>query len=218
MKIRFLVILYLVLSGFVCISQKSNINKTDTLCQKKITGMLSVITDITYTKNISYSSCGLGGAMRINDKLFVGIYGLGLMSYLNGSDFNNSNESENYQLSFSHGGIWFGYISSYLHDFSFSTSLKAGYGAVFMYDPRTTIDFFHARDELLIIMPSIDTEIYLKNWLKLNVGLGIKFIHGFSTRYMDKNGNNILYFKSSALEGANVSFSLFFGSFCRNKK
>lgn len=204
----------LIVKGF---SQKTSDN-VDTLCQKKLTGMVMAITDITFTKQNVYTSCGIGGALRFNDRFYIGIYGLGLMTNLKSSDFNNLKSSANYQLSFSQGGLSMGYINSNIRKVLLSFSLKTGYGAVFMYNPQYVIDYTIARDEFLIVTPSFDAEFFIANWLKLNIGCGIRFIHGFSTRYFDQNGVKTLYYKSSALEGVNLSFSLFFGSFCKFKK
>jgi len=218
LKIVICVYLCFSLLGLTAISQNYNTIQYDSLCSKKVTAILSTFTDLTFSKNLSFVSCGLGGAIRFDDKIFIGLYGLGLISEIKGKELNNNISTQNYNLNFSHGGIWLGYLTTNLADFSFSASLKAGYGAAFLYNPNTAIDFNNGRDDFFIILPSINSEVFITEWLKLNIGFGASFIKGFSSTYINEIGKKLNYYKHSSFEGANLSFALFFGSFCKNKK
>ncbi len=218
MQFRILIILFFLFLSKLSFTQNFNDKPIDSLCNKKKSGIIFTITEITYTKQSNYTSCGIGGALQINDKAYFGIYGMGLMSELKSSDFNNNADISNYNISFSNGGLYFGFKNTRLKNISFSSTLKLGYGAIFMYNPQLVIVYNNYRDEVIVINPSFDTEIYVTNWLKLNFGAGVKFIHGFSKQYLNQNGDQILLYNGKNLEGLNLSFSLFLGSFCKYKK
>jgi hypothetical protein len=218
LQYKLLIILFFLFVSKLSFTQKFNIKPIDSLCNKKITGIVFTITDVTFSKQINYTSCGIGGALQINDKAYLGIYGMGLMSEIKASDFNYKNEISDYQVSFSNGGIFVGYKNTQLKNISFSSTLKFGYGAIFMYNSQLVIDYNYYRDEVIIINPSFDTEIYITNWLKLNVGVGVKFIHGFSEKFINQDGNQIQLYNGKSFEGFNLSFSLFLGSFCKYQR
>ncbi len=180
---------------------------------KKITGFVSAITEVNFTRLNTSNSSGFAGGVRFSDKFLIGIYGVGLLTGLKASDFNSIKPIADYNVTFSHGGFLFSFKSKTIKNVSFFNTLKLGYGSLFLQSPYINLDYNLARDEVLVITPGFDTEIFITDWVKLNLGVGVRFIKGLSVAFVDVNGSKIPYYESSALEGANLSFSIIFGSF-----
>ncbi|NVN94955.1 MAG: hypothetical protein HXX18_06695 [Bacteroidetes bacterium] len=182
--------------------------------QRKLNGFLSLINDFTLNDNQQFASAGMGVAFLFANKFYIGGYGLGLISVLHRSDVLADNKMENYHLNYAHGGLWLGIIDSPCKKNQASISLKIGWGALFMNDVNNTINYNAYRDEFLIITPQFEIGVLITNWLRADLGLGVRFLSGISTFYKDSNGNMSLVYHSSDFEGFISSLRLSFGSFC----
>jgi len=183
------------------------------LSNRKLNGFLSLINDFTINEHQHFFSVGMGGAFLFANKYYFGGYGLGMISSLHRSDILTDNKIENYQINYSHGGLWMGIIDSPNKKINTSISIKIGWGAIFMYNINSTINYNLNRDEFLVITPQFEAGILITNWLKLNLGFGVRFLNGISSFYKDSNGNISPLYNSSDFEGFITSFTLSFGSF-----
>jgi len=213
MKKRLLFLLLLL--QFTLYAQKESNNDTilPKLPNRKISGFLSLINDFTINENQQFSSIGIGGAFLFANKFYFGGYGLGMITSLHRSDILTDNILNNYQLNYAHGGLWLGIIDSPNQKINTSFSIKLGWGALFMYNINSTINYNNYRDEFLVITPQFETGILITNWLKLNIGFGVRFLNGISTLYKDSKGNFSPVYHSSDYEGFITSFTLSFGNF-----
>lgn len=198
-------------------AQINNVNDslTSIVSNRRLNGFLTLITDITMNDNRQFVMTGIGGAFSFNDKFYVGGYGMGLTTSIYQQWSFNGNKSAEYQLNFAHGGLWLGLIDEPCKRFQNKFSIKIGWGALFLQNINTVINYNSARDEFLIISPQIETGIALTDWLRINLGIGVRFLSGISTLYKDQNGIMTKIYKSSDFEGINGSLTLSFGSFCK---
>lgn len=209
-------VLYIVLLiGIPVFAQNQTDAKNDNigLTVKKVSGFVSAVTEVNFTRLNTSNSSGFAGGIRFHDKFLIGIYGVGLMTTLKASDFNSIKPIADYNVSFSQGGLLVSFQSKRIKNISFFNTLKIGYGSLFLQSPYLDLDYKLARDEILILTPGFDTEIFIADWVKLKFGVGVRFVSGLSGKFTDVKNFKIPYYQSSALEGANLSFSLIFGSF-----
>ncbi len=213
---RIAILIFLLLLQFTMFAQKENIIDSlyASLDHRKLNGFISLVSDITINEHIQFASTGIGAAFLFGNKFFIGGYGLGLVSTIQKSDILTDNTMLDYHLNYAHGGLWLGIIDSPCKRFHSSFSIKMGWGALFMYNINSPITYNLNRDEFIVITPQIETDIFITNWLRINFGLGVRFISGFSAQYKDSNGNFNNIYNSSEFEGFIASFSLNFGSFC----
>ena len=169
-------IFLLLLLQFTLYAQKKSTNDTikTNLSYRKLNGFLSLINDFTINEHQHFSSVGMGGALLFANKFYFGGYGLGMISSLHRSDILADNILKNYQLNYAHGGLWMGIIDSPHKKINTSASIKIGWGALFMYNINSTINYSIYRDEFLVITPQFEAGILMTNWLKLNLGFGCK--------------------------------------------
>jgi hypothetical protein len=209
-------VLYIVLFiGIPVFAQNQNDANKDNigLTVKKVSAFVCAITEVNFTRLNTSNSSGFAVGARFNDKFLIGIYGVGLMTGLKASDFNSIKPIADYNVSFSQGGFLISFQSKSIKNISFFNTLKIGYGSLFLQSPYFDLDYKLARDEILILTPGFDTEIFITDWVKLNFGVGVRFISGLSGKFTDVKNHKILYYQHSALDGANISISLIFGSF-----
>ncbi|MFZ4398947.1 MAG: hypothetical protein ACOYO1_02845 [Bacteroidales bacterium] len=193
------------------INDSLNIGSSDRL----INGFLTLITDVTINEHKHFVMTGIGGAFLLKDKFFIGAYGIGLISSIHQSVNAIDYQLIDCQLNYAHGGLWFGIKDVPCRKFQKTFNLKIGWGAVFLYNINNSINYNTARDEFLVITPQIETSYALTNWLRINIGLGVRFISGLSKQYIDRNGKRTDMYKSSDFEGFNTTITLSIGSFCR---
>lgn len=125
-------------------------------------------------KNFGVSSGG-GGAVILNQTLFVGGYGLSLAPVI-GKDV--SIEGVNYtdtEIAFGHGGIWVGYIHNYKKLVHIGGSAKFGWGNITLDDVRLPNKY---KDNVLVITPQVEVEVNVSKWFKVNIGGGYRIVTG----------------------------------------
>ncbi len=213
---KFLVILVLLLLQLMLHAQEESIvdSLKENLSHRKLNGFLSLITDFTINEHQQFASVGMGGAFIVANKFYIGGYGLGLISPLRRSDILTDNTLSDYHLNYAHGGLWLGIIDSPCKQIHSTFSLKIGWGSLFMHNINNTMDYSTYRDDFFVITPQLETGIVITNWLRVNFGLGVRFLSGISALYRDSNGNMSNIYSSSDFEGLITSFTLNLGSFC----
>jgi hypothetical protein len=123
-------------------------------------------------KNFGFSSGG-GGALLLNQTLFIGGYGLSLAPVI-GKDV--SIEGINYtyaEIGFGHGGIWLGYIHDFKKLIHIGGSTKFGWGKISLQENRLPDDY---KDNVLVITPQVEVEVNVSKWFKVNVGGGYRIV------------------------------------------
>ena len=190
--------------------ETSNFVKNSNL---KISFVVACINEFSFNESNSIFSFGLGSAFILNDKFLIGAYGLGSFSDFNSSDFQKLKKYQDYRSNFSNGGIWLGYIQQHNKIINTCSTLKIGYGSVFLYDNMAVIDYNKYRNNVFIFNPSFDLAFGLTDWLRINFGIGIKFVKGFSSDKYIEEGNYIKLFKDKDFDTFSTTFSILIGDF-----
>jgi len=159
-------------------------------------GFFSLLTDVTVNEKIHYSSAGIGGAILLNKSFYIGGYGLGIASSLHLTDLISDKNLKDYNVNFAHGGLWLGIKNEPQRLIHINYSLKLGLGALFLDDVNTTINFNQNRVQFFVISPAFDFEISATRWIKLNFGVGVRFVSGFTSTYtyLNKIQHQLFYF------------------------
>jgi hypothetical protein len=213
-KYQLLIVLFLLQLSLIAQNNyvKDSLKVSDS--QRKLNGFLTMLTDYTINEHHHFAMTGIGGAFLINNKYYFGAYGLGLISSLKGSDFITYHTMNDLQLNYAHGGLWLGIIDAPCNKLHFTFNIKIGWGALFMYNPNNIINFNEKRDQFIVVTPEFQTNLIMTNWLRADVGIGVRFLSGISVSYKDANGNLINVYNSSDFEGFIASLTFSFGSFC----
>ncbi len=147
------------------------------------------------------SMTGGGGAVLINNRFFIGGYGMGL------ADDKSVTVEENgvteYDVNFSHGGLMFGYIirpESLIH---FEVSTLVGWGDISFKEKPFSLGISRINDNVFVVNPIVSAEINMTDWFKIKGGLGYQLV----------NGVDNFYYESNDFDGANVNLSFLFGWF-----
>ncbi|MCX6229969.1 MAG: hypothetical protein NTZ33_00365 [Bacteroidetes bacterium] len=185
--------------------------QNDSIKPHKFKGFVSLLTDVTINEQQHFSTVGMGGAYFFGNSMFIGCYGLGLVSPIHLSDILSDNTFNDYHVNYAHGGLWLGYIDYPSRLIHVNFTLKIGWGAIFLDDINKTINYNYKRSEFLVITPQYELEVMVTNWLRLDFGLGIRFISGMKLNYTDANGINRNLYNSSDFEGLIASFALKLG-------
>jgi hypothetical protein len=183
----------------------------DSIKPRKLKGFVSLLTDVTINDQVHFSSVGMGGAYLIGNSIFIGCYGLGLASSLHLSDISSDKTFNDYHINYAHGGLGLGYIDYPSRLIHVNFTLKIGWGALFLNDINKTINYNFKRSEFIVITPQYELEIMVTNWLRLDFGLGVRFIKGMKLDYIDTNGMIKNIYNPSDFEGLIASFALKLG-------
>jgi len=186
----------------------------------KVTGFGAPIHEFSaYDKELAYCSGG-GGAVLFDYSFFFGGYGMSLSNRFEKNFVRTLNDvfiyKYTYRLKMNHGGFWIGYIYKPQSVFHFSGSLKAGWGQLAYYDSDYNIDKAdeYYRDNIFVLTPQIEAEINFLRWLKVNAGVGYRYVGGIGTK--DEEGNEV--YKKNAFSSPIASISIMFGIFGKKQK
>ncbi|SEH05450.1 Uncharacterised protein [Candidatus Venteria ishoeyi] len=143
---------------------------------------------------------GGGGAMTINNNLFLGGFGY---SAIGGFNPDGLTEEEGYNDYFEYGGIWIGYVFKPNEVFHPAFDLKAGWGnsAIENVNEGTTSNF-----TAYVIKPSLEIEMNVTRYMK--IGLDIHYRH-VSEIDMSTTGTPSIY----NFSGTGIGLSFKFGWF-----
>lgn len=157
---------------------------------------------------------GGGGALLINQKFFVGGYGLGLAN----TSFHNNVEVEGVRYdrlrtNFGHGGFWLGYINHSEKLIHFGVSAKIGWGELALYDDRFDIDNldYLAKDAVFVMTPQIEAEMNITQWFKINLGVGYQWVSGVNDHTYTHT--DVQIFEDKDFSTPQLSLGLLFGGF-----
>lgn len=169
----------------------------------KVSGFGGPIVEFSSLKGELAVSNGGGGAVLLNDKFFVGGYGLGVSNRIQ-IDLDNL---ENARLNFGHGGIWMGYIHKSKELIHFGGSLKVGWGNTELRgfsnnSPSNSI----SSDNVFVLNPQGEIELNITRWFKLNAAVGYRAVTGLNNDYL----------KSADLSSLNFSLGFLFGWYGRS--
>lgn len=170
---------------------------------------------------------GGGGALLIDQRFFIGAYGMGLTTSLikNYTRYDYNQEKNIYSpdlyTRFGHGGFWLGYIHQPKKVIHWGANAKIGWGAITLNDLKYPGSDYqwesYASDNVFVVTPEIDMGVNLLKWMRVNVGLGYRVVTGVDKTYAyeDANGQIVQkeYFDSNAFSNFEGSVTLAFGGF-----
>ena len=149
-------------------------------------------------------SSGWGGAVLLNQTIFIGGYKLNLAPVnsdnlvLDGTAYTNS------EIEFNHGGLWFGYINNHRKLVHFGASARFGWGRISIDDPLLTDAY---EDNVLVITPQVEAEVNIAKWFKINGGVGYRIVSGVNEAVM----------KNADFNSPTATVSFMFGWFRQRK-
>lgn len=120
---------------------------------------------------------GGGGALLINQQIFIGLYGLGSHHHtrvvVDGEQFDRA------KFHFGYGGLWLGYIHRSHELVHYGISTKIGGGHIELTDDDQRI-FDEEREidheGVFVFTPQVEVEVNVLKWMKLNAGLGYRVV------------------------------------------
>jgi len=178
----------------------------------------------SFDKDFGFSMGG-GAAMLINQKFYVGAYGMGLTtqhprSFTIYDDDLERNFNEDLYARFGHGGFWLGYVHNPKKSIHWGVNTTLGWGTVSLTD-KTEKDYSNrwiaeSYDNVFVITPQADLEMNLLKWMRVNVGVGYRIVTGVNKDYQQMTDNGLVeiaYFDSNALNSVTGNITLAFGWF-----
>jgi hypothetical protein len=116
-------------------------------------------------------SVGLGAALLLNERTFIGFYGMSLqdqspLSLREGDVFTPRDD-----VSFSHMGMWVGYIHQPQNRLHLVMSSQIGTGGL-SHESGETL----TTEQVFLINPQVGVEVRLTNWLSFNAGVGYRWV------------------------------------------
>ncbi len=146
--------------------------------QIRLSGFGAPITELSFINDRPVLSNGLGGALLINQKFFIGAYSLSTVTGI--SDFVWENNQPVYGSTpvFVQVGSWAGYNFNPRKALHFTASAKLGYAQIL--DVRYHNNWNSSQDYIgggsFTATPQIEAEVNLFKWMKLNVGAGYRWV------------------------------------------
>ncbi|MFA5196517.1 MAG: hypothetical protein WC401_12020, partial [Bacteroidales bacterium] len=172
----------------------------DTLKNPKvfISGFGGLMSETSILKKNISESLGVGGALMINNYFFIGAYGLTLVTYHSINDlvipaeYVLDGKPEYYKgkplrTNFSHAGVWIGGVFFPKKTVHLGISSRFGWGNIHLSDSVNNsyvdnVDYRldYTNDKVFVITPQVELDIKATSWLKINIGLGYRFVTGIS--------------------------------------
>jgi hypothetical protein len=195
----------------------------------KVSGFGAPIVEFSSVMDEFAVSVGGGGAVILNQTLYIGGYGEGLstdhrMTLERYSPGQNKNEIYyNQRINFGHGGFWLGYIHKSFNVVHFGGSAKIGWGEVSLYSNDTyEYDYNEtfAGDNCFVFIPQLEAEINITKWFKINMGVGYRLVSGLTRTYLylPEGASKPVekqYYDSKDFNSFQGSVSLLFGWFAQ---
>ena len=168
---------------------------------------------------------GGGGAVLLNQTVYLGGYGMGLstqhkhqaISILN-NDGDVSNIDDLY-TTFGHGGFWLGYIHQSQKPIHFGVSTKLGWGSADLHEKRAysenpDIDYnYFMSDHVFVMTPQLEVEMNLLRWFKMSASAGYQLVSGIDQTYINGAGQKTEFFSSSDFNSPMFNLTFSFGGF-----
>lgn len=185
----------------------------DTLKSYYYSWFISADFEKTINSEINYNSVGFSASFLIRNIGFIGFYASGMVSSFKYVDFNHAVYSfSDYNLNFSHGGLYLGIKPKIYNRINTLFSLKIGRGAFFLYENGNTYNYSFGRDNVWVFTPMFETQIRMLSWVKLNLSTGVRFIEGISSHF-HYNEQKIKLYQNSYFDGFVIGLSI---RFCKN--
>lgn len=158
---------------------------------------------------------GGGGAVLLNQTLYLGGYGMGVAT---DHDRDDINIDKDYKVAFGHGGLWLGYINNYHKMVHWGVSTKIGAGNFKIIDrdyDSSDKDKEYANDHVFVCLPQAELEVNITKWFKINLAVGYHFMAGFNEDeyYMTSKGKKRQNFEAKDYNGPIGTISFLFGGF-----
>lgn len=163
----------------------------------RISGFGGLILEFSEVNNQFSVSTGGGGAVLINRSFFLGGYGLGKTS---GQSVRISGTE--YDLDFSHGGLWAGALIRPQKAVHVGLSSKFGWGEYSLQEDVPNSEYL-TKQSIFVITPQVEIDLNILPWFKINLGAGYRLVSGSENRFLG-SGN----FNSGVM-----SVGFFFGGF-----
>jgi hypothetical protein len=199
--------------------------------QASISGFAGIFNEFSGFNGEFAFSMGGGAALLIDQRFYIGGYGLGLTT----RHLNTVKRIEHYSAientiypdlytHFGHGGFWLGYIHNPHKAIHWSVSTKLGWGAVSLTD-KLYRDYQEnwnniMVDNVFVITPQVDLNMNLLKWMRMSVGVGYRAVTGVDKTYKYYPNNDPLevpvekaYFDKNALNSVTGNITLAFGWF-----
>lgn len=163
--------------------------------------------------NKQFAVClGGGGAMMINQTLFLGGYFEGILTTHYRTDLQSIVYDENPKISFEHGGIWLGYIYEHKKAIHGGFSMKLGWGEIDLMDGQggNPESDYNYTDRIFTIQPQAELELNLTKWFKANLGFGYRIVTGIDATYQNDNGNMVNFYDNGDFNSPIGSVTLIF--------
>lgn len=161
----------------------------------KFSGFGGSFNEISYLNGELISASGGGGGLLMNQKFFIGGYGLGYNSfYLTSSD---NGQTLNTRYSMGHGGLWLGYVHNYRNVIHVGANMKLGAGGIDEIGGQSL-------DVISVAQPEFNVEVNVLSWFKITGGIGYRMVYD-----LDNVNNHDQY----DFNGANFSLGFYFGLF-----
>lgn len=119
-------------------------------------------------------SMGGGGALLINQQVFLGGYGMGLVTSIQ-RPVASEQVSEDMSINFGHGGLWLGYIHQPYQLIHFGFSAKVAGGGI---DLQDADHVSLADDAVFVLTLQPEVEVNVLKWFKVNAGIGYRWVTG----------------------------------------
>lgn len=153
-----------------------------------ISGFMGLMTEISSLEGEVVPSVGAGIALLLDQTFYIGFYGLGTIKSLEKQLL----QYQQVDMAFGHGGLWMGYIHQSERLLHLGVSLKIGGGGVYLAERRGHEFIFEEKnkideDALFVLIPQAEMELNVAPWMKLNLGLGYRFVDGVDTPYLNEN-------------------------------
>jgi hypothetical protein len=216
-KTLYLIIIVSLFTGIINLHAQEKEDTTRVLLSEKtvLSGFGSPFVEFS-SVNKEFAVCLGGGAgLMINRTLFIGGYFEGIMTNHYREDLKTFVNIKKPEISFEHGGIWLGYVYKPKSAIHGGVSMKLGWGEIdlegdgYTYDTNLVVSDF--ADKIFTIIPQAEVEFNMTKWFKINVGVGYRFVTGIDATYLDEQGNQVNFYKTSDYNSPIGTISLIFG-------
>jgi hypothetical protein len=142
-----------------------------------LSGFGGVMGEISLVKDRSIYSVGGGGGVLINQKAFVGGYGMG--NVIDDQLYRFNGKQVGLQLG--HGGLWFGYNFLPKKMVHFGLSSRAGWGGIGVIDNKGN---GLLNDGIFVFTPQADFALNVLPFMKVNLSVGYRVVTGANNPFV----------------------------------